>query len=160
VLIWLNGAFGAGKTSVARALAARTANGAIVDPEHIGALVGAFHGGDFQDLRAWRRWTVRVVRAVARVRTVIAPMTLVEPSYFEEIIGTLRRSIDVRHFTLVVPRDVLRARLRARRRGDWAEKQIDRCVDSLEDERFARHVVTEGRGIDAIADDIARAIKP
>jgi hypothetical protein len=47
--------------------------------------------------------------------TLIAPMTVIEPSYFEETFGRLReRSHDVRHFALLAERDTVLRRLRER----------------------------------------------
>jgi len=54
VILLLNGAFGIGKTTVARALVARLPRSVLFDPELIGmALQGT--AGDFQDRKAWRR---------------------------------------------------------------------------------------------------------
>lgn len=50
--------------------------------------------------------------------TVIAPMTLVESGYFEEIIGRLREEgHDVRHFALLAGRETVLKRLTERGLG-------------------------------------------
>ena len=164
VLAWINGPFGVGKTSVAAALRDRTPGSLVFDPEHVGyvvqrlPLVGT-RGRDFQDSSAWRRWTRRAALVLDRSRRglVIVPMTLVNESYFEEIVGGLRRaSVDVRHFTLTASAATIRERLRKRGgAGSWTEHQLDRCLSALRDERFARFVSTEARAIDEIAGELS-----
>ena len=155
MIVWLNGAFGVGKTSVARAIVERWRGATLVDPERIGFVLSRLpprYRGDFQDLPAWRAWTVRTVSVAARLaRHVVVPMTLVEPRYFEEIVGTLRQRGAVRHFTLVASPEVVRARLRGRGTCGWAEQQIDRCVRGLVGPRFEEYVPTERRPVAEIA---------
>lgn len=67
------------------------------------------NGGDFQDLPAWRTGVFEVLDLVlsAGQETVIAPMTLIQPQYFDEIIGRLReRGHDVRHGALLWTDDI------------------------------------------------------
>ena len=58
MIIWLNGAFGAGKTTTANQLAGRLANARHFDPELVGYLLmtalSDHEYKDFQDLRPWR----------------------------------------------------------------------------------------------------------
>ena len=172
MLIWLNGAFGAGKTHTAHELQRRLAAARVSDPELIGFAIhkmlppGA--RSDFQDRPQWRAAVVDTLeQAVAATdEPVIAPMTLVRPDYFDEIVGGLRRrGVDVRHFTLLASPATLRARLRTRleyltscvlgRDETWAVRQIDRCVTALADQRFAVHVPTDDRSVDEVVEAIA-----
>jgi hypothetical protein len=163
MIIWLNGAFGAGKTSVARRILAFRPEAMLFDPEQIGFFLRRLLpvAGDFQDLKLWRELTVRLLReAEASAKgPVVVPMTLVDPAYFEEIVGTLRASgVALRHFTLVASLGTLRRRLRWRldwpssRR--WALARAEPCAAALAAPMFADHVDTEGRSIAAIAADI------
>src|SRR3954454_1300109 len=97
MLIWLNGAFGAGKTKVARAIVSARSEATLVDPEQIGFLLRRLlpkreAAGDFQDLPLWRELTVRILleAAASAPGLVVVPMTLVDPLYFDEIVGGLR----------------------------------------------------------------------
>src|SRR4051812_37324803 len=57
VVIWINGAFGAGKTKTARGLVAMRPRAWLFDPEQIGFMLRSLWpgaGGDFQDLPIWR----------------------------------------------------------------------------------------------------------
>lgn len=168
MLIWLNGAFGAGKTHTAHELQRRLADAWVSDPELIGFAIHTMLPpdvrADFQDLPQWRTAVVETLeQAVAAADgPVIAPMTLVRTDYFDEIVGGLRgRGVDVRHFTLVASPATLRARLRTRlahllgRDETWAIRQIDRCVTALADQRFAVQVPTDERTVDEVVEEIA-----
>lgn len=162
MLIWLNGAFGAGKTSVARAIVSARPAATLVDPEQIGFLLRRLlpkpQPDDFQDLRLWRELTVRILAEAAATATapVVVPMTLVDPRYFEEVIGRLRaEGVDVRHFTLTAPADTIRRRLR-RRLGwpgsrRWALDRVHRIGTALADRLYAEHIDTGQRSVREIA---------
>ncbi len=161
MLIWINGAFGVGKTAVASALREQWPRARIFDPEDIGFVLrrvvpGALNA-DYQDLRLWRVLTRRTAMIAARFAApLIVPMTICQPRYFEEIVGGLRRAhIDVRHFTLKAPRAVVLQRLALR--GDdasWAARQFDRCAATLALPAFAHHIDTVGRAASELAVEI------
>jgi hypothetical protein len=169
VLIWINGAFGAGKTSVARALAARWPDALLFDPEQIGFMLRRVTPlrpqSDFQDLPLWRELTIQTLTGTLAQyrRPLIVPMTLVEHRYFDEILGGLRRGgLEVLHFSLIASPLTLRRRLRwrwalpASRR--WAVAQIERCVAALESPEFARHVQTDNRPVSSIVEDVLTSL--
>lgn len=170
MLIWINGAFGAGKTQTAFELRRRVADAHVADPEHIGfALHRALPPAarrDFQDLAPWRSATVDILQQAeaAHPGPVLVPMTIVRDDYFEEIVGgLLSRGVDVRHYALVASPETLRRRLSTRiafvrsglRRETWAVQQIPRCVAALSQERYATHVQTDERTTDEVVEWIA-----
>ncbi|CAN5677705.1 tunicamycin resistance ATP-binding TmrB [soil metagenome] len=171
VLIWINGAFGAGKTHTAHELHRRLPGSRVADPELIGfamhKMLPPSARDDFQDLPGWRAAVVATLREAARadVGPVIVPMTLVRDDYFDEIVGALRTDIDVRHYCLIASPATLRKRLRTRLEalgsrlfgGDetWAIRQIDRCVAALADKRYATHIRTDDRTVDEVVETIA-----
>jgi predicted kinase len=172
VLVWINGAFGAGKTQTAFELHRRIPNSHVADPELIGfgihRMLPAAARGDFQDRPQWRTAVVATLAdaAAAHDGPVIVPMTLVNPDYFDEIMsGLAEAGVEVRHYALTASPETLRRRLRTRsgywlgravgRDETWAMEQIDRCVAALESERFAEHVVTDDRTLDDVVEDIA-----
>lgn len=174
MLIWINGAFGAGKTHTAHELHRRLPGSHVADPELIGfamhKMLPAAARDDFQDLPGWRVAVVATLRAAEQAADgpVIVPMTIVRADYFDEIVGALRTEVDLRHVTLVASPATLQARLGTRLEalgsrvfggdGTWAMRQIDRCVTALADPRFATHVPTDDRTLDqvveAVADDV------
>ena len=169
VLIWINGAFGAGKTHTAFELHRRLPDAHVADPELIGfALRRALPPEcqpDFQDLPQWRSAVIDTLQQAAATHPgpVLVPMTLVRDDYFDEIVGGLRsRGVDIRHYALIASPQTLRRRLsnriaflRTAGRETWAIAQIPRCVSALATDRYATHVETDDRPTDEVVEWIA-----
>ena len=121
VLIRINGPFGGGRTHTAYEPARRLPGGVGSDPEHLGSgihrmLPRALRAG-FQGFPAWRRGVREVLEHLPGRHdgAVIVPMTLVEPVYFEQVVGALRDGgHDVRHVALPAGRETVLRRLRGR----------------------------------------------
>jgi AAA domain len=166
VLVWINGPFGGGKTQTAFEIQRRLARSVVCDPEHVGfglrKMTPPHLRGNFQDLTAWRHGVIEVLDLVLSQHDgdVIAPMTIIEPAYLREIIGTLQgKGHQVRHYALLADRAVILRRLRGRslplRRDRFAEAKIDDCLDRLRRDDFAEHVRTDRLSIAQVADRIA-----
>ncbi|HFT8097997.1 TPA: hypothetical protein ACNHQY_005337, partial [Escherichia coli] len=90
MIIWINGPFGAGKTTLAERLRDRRPKSLIFDPEEIGFVVKETvpipASGDYQDLPLWRGLTIAAVSEIRRnySQDIIIPMTLVHPDYLTE----------------------------------------------------------------------------
>ncbi|WP_328898320.1 AAA family ATPase [Streptomyces sp. NBC_00236] len=168
MLLWINGPFGGGKTQTAYELRRRLPGSVVCDPEHVGfglhrTLPPALRG-DFQDLPAWRQG-VHDMLALAlsgHPGTVIAPMTLVDPGYFAEIVGRLREGgRTVHHFALLAERETVLGRLRERglgrglKRESFAVAKLDHCLERLEAPEFAEHIRTDRLTVPQVADRIA-----
>ncbi|MDG9674795.1 AAA family ATPase [Micromonospora sp. DH14] len=148
-VIWINGAFGAGKTTLSEALTAADPRLLLFDAELPGFMLRQIvpppASGDFQDLRVWRRSVADTAIALLQEygRTLVVPMTVVVPSYLEEIFGRLRaHSVSVDHFFIDVPFRVLQARIEAQsiwpddpaRDGQvrtWRLQQVARCAAAV-----------------------------
>jgi hypothetical protein len=178
MLVWINGPFGGGKTQTAHELQRRLPRSVICDPEEVGfglhRMAPRGLRGDFQDFPAWRQGVFEVLdRVLTRHEgTVIAPMTVVEPAYFQETVGRLRESgHDVRHFALLADREQVLRQLRERafgralqlvagrdaplRRESFAVSKLDHCLERLSGPEFAEHVRTDLLTVPQVADRIA-----
>ncbi|MFC4463403.1 NUDIX domain-containing protein [Streptomyces xiangluensis] len=123
-VVWINGAFGAGKTTTARELIDLIPNSTLFDPEVIGAglthLLPPKHlaeVGDYQDLPIWRRLVVDTAAALLAELggVLVIPMTLLRQDYRDEIFGGLAsRRIPVRHVLLAPAETILRERIAGR----------------------------------------------
>ncbi|MEU9321331.1 NUDIX domain-containing protein [Streptomyces sp. NPDC048295] len=121
MIVWVNGAFGVGKTSAARELIDLIPNSTFYDPELIGGELRQLlpqkrlaEVTDFQDLPIWRRLVVDTAAALlAEVSGVlVVPMTLLRQEYRDEIFGGLAsRRIAVRHVLLSSEETILRKRI-------------------------------------------------
>lgn len=165
MIIWLNGAFGAGKTQAAFELHRRLPNSHVFDPENAGYYIRRnvpreLRLGDFQDYPMWREFNYSFLHYLDRHYggILIVPMTVVDPGYFGEIVGKLRADgVDVRHFALCATEETLRKRLRSRgERNSWAVRQIERCVAALTHETFGEHLQTDDMSVPEVAEAIAR----
>jgi hypothetical protein len=94
VIIWLNGPFGGGKTTVATELVARIPNSMIFDPEHVVFMLRTVLPGredDFQDLGPWRPLVAAAAVEIASYtgQVVITPMSVLRGDYADEIFGAI-----------------------------------------------------------------------
>jgi hypothetical protein len=176
MLLWINGPFGGGKTHVAAEIQHRLPGTWIADPELVGFglhRMMPFHlRGDFQDMPSWR---VGVVDALHRVLSkheglVIAPQTIVDAHYFQEILGGLRdMGHDVRHVALLARPETVLQRLKDRgfgkaasllgvdtlARESFAVERLEPYLQRLEQPEFAEHIWTDDLSIGQVAERVA-----
>ncbi|TVX97160.1 AAA family ATPase [Cohnella terricola] len=165
MIIWINGAFGSGKSQTAYELHRRLPNSYVYDPENAGYYIRKnvpkeISKPDFQDYPMWRETNYAMLEHLNREYTgiVIAPMTIVQSEYFDEIVGRLRASgADVRHYSLCASKGTLLRRLKSRGEGErsWAAAQIDRCMEALSGETFRHHIDTDNLSVSDNAERIA-----
>lgn len=165
MIIWINGAFGSGKTQAAYELNKRIHNSYVFDPEETGFYIRdnipkSIEESDFQDYELWRKVNSQMLEFVASQYdgVIIVPMTVTDKGYMKELLSDItERNHELHYFTLTARKDTLLKRLK--RRGDgknsWPANQIDRCVSLLSDESFAEHVYTDDMSIDEVVDHIA-----
>jgi hypothetical protein len=170
VILLLNGAFGIGKTSVARVLVARLLRAVLYDPEVIGiaiqrvARLAGRNMGDFQDLRLWRRLTIAALRVMRLVwPNVVVPMAFSKAAYLHEIRAGIGRFEPRQfHFCLVAPIEVVHQRLQNRRveatDAAWQYRRAAECCAVHNDERFATQINAADRGLADIAGEILEAV--
>jgi hypothetical protein len=151
VIVWINGPFGVGKTTLTKELCRRDRRVRAFDPERIGWVlkrtVGLLRPGDYQDLPAWRSATVTAAAWQARgADPLIVPMTVLRAPVLRELIDGLRgRGHEVRHLLLDVSAPVLIERVES---DEDDAPQIWR-LDQLGAYLTARHDL---RRVDAVLD--------
>jgi hypothetical protein len=145
MIVWIDGGFGSGKTTLVAELHRRWPEALVFDPEQVGLVLREIvevPTGNFQDLPLWRTQVAAMAIGLVEEygRPLLVPMALVEADYLEEIFTAVRRcGISVRHFYLDVPRDELARRVAARMRAQgapergasfrgWDVVQNDRCA--------------------------------
>ena len=178
MLLWINGPFGGGKTQTASELHRRLPGSIICDPEQVGfglhRTLPPELRGDFQDLQSWRDGVSEVLDLALthHAGTVIAPMTVVDPTYFRETVGRLRdRGHHVRHVALLAERATVVRRLRERSLGrlvqlvageaaalrseSFAMSKLDLCLERLVEPTFAEQLWTDDLTVAEVAEEIA-----
>ncbi len=137
MLLWINGAFGAGKTQTAYALSRRLPGAYVYDPENLGFflrdnLPATLGTDDFQDYPQWREWNCAMLTYMAEHYTgdILIPMTVTDSGYFHEMTDTLATRFVFRHVILTAEKETIKRRLHGRgeRKNCWAEQQMDRCM--------------------------------
>ena len=103
MILFINGSFGVGKSTVARILRQRIAGSVLYNPEWTGSVLMRlpikFKGAgtdDFQDIDLWRKSLVKGVklfRLLAR-KTVIVPMAICRQDYLDEILSEIGKFDD------------------------------------------------------------------
>jgi adenylylsulfate kinase-like enzyme len=119
VIIWINGGFGAGKTTLAEELHRRLPDAVVYNPEDVGITLWKWlpSDGDFQHMASWRELVVATALSLRRhhADTLIVPMSLIRAAYRDEILGGLADAGEqVLHVFLELDAGVLRERLNAR----------------------------------------------
>jgi predicted kinase len=133
VIIWINGGFGAGKTTLAEELHRRLPDAVVYDPEDVGLMLWKWMrpNGDFQHMPSWRELVVATALSLRRHHgeTLIVPMSLIRDAYRAEILGGLADvGEEVLHVFLEADAGVLRERLNARvtdRDREWDQAARD-----------------------------------
>jgi predicted kinase len=144
VIIWLNGGFGAGKTTLAAELHRWLPEAVVYDPEDVGIMLWKWMppNDDFQDLPSWRELVVATALSLRRhhAETLIVPMSLIRDAYRAEILGGLADAgEEVLHVFLAADAGVLKERLKARApvsdnpganqsAREWAFSRVDAAI--------------------------------
>ena len=154
MILWLNGAFGVGKTTTARAIHLAEPGWRLFDPETVGYTLMANLGDeqvhDFQAIAAWRSQVPQAASGLVlhTGADLIAPQTvLVEPYWIELTGGLAALGIETFHVLLDCDETALRARIRA--------DQEDRAAESWRIEHltaYARARPWLVRAADAVVD--------
>ncbi|MBD0692483.1 AAA family ATPase [Streptomyces sp. CBMA123] len=118
MIIWLNGPFGGGKTTLATTLQQELPGAVLFDAEEVGFLLRQIFPGkykDFQDIPAWRPLVAEVALRCHQENDghpVIIPMTLLRQDYAAEIHGAVRAAgVPLQHLLLHADPDTVSARI-------------------------------------------------
>ena len=169
MIIWLNGPFGVGKTTLANLLHQEIPDSILYNPEHLGdffqeILPKAVCPEDFQDYPIWRQTTVQIIRDLATKtgKVIIVPMTVFKKEYYQEIIEQgLRKDMYVQHYILVAEKETILDRLdkRTQENNNWALKHLDNCLQAFEDQIPGRKIETDSLTVDELAEIVLRDLK-
>jgi adenylylsulfate kinase-like enzyme len=141
MIVWLNGAFGVGKTTIAHRLCELRGDLRLFDPEWLGYMLSSnLHGldiADFQDLAPWRTLVPQVARGMTDIagRDLVAVQSVLVEDYWHELHrGILDQRLDVFHVVLDADETTLRERIARddieRDAAQWRLDHLDGFVRS------------------------------
>jgi adenylate kinase family enzyme len=169
LIIMINGAFGAGKTSVANELLRTVDDFMLFDPEVVGFMLRHIIPDDiklakertdnFQDLTMWSSLTVKVAEELRQTykKNLIVPMTIYNTDYFQYIFDGFKKiDEETHHFCLTAKKETIHQRLlqRGETEGNWCFIQTDKCLEAFENERFGKFIDTEHLRVCEIVNEV------
>jgi ABC-type branched-subunit amino acid transport system ATPase component len=166
VILFINGPFGVGKTTVANLLAERMPDAMLYDPEIVGAflryvLAPVEKVDDFQDYALWPAMVVEVAQMLKDEYrgTLIMPMTVWRREYFEKLTDDLKRvTPELRCFRLTASEDVLNQRILSRpdEEGshEWCLSHLTVGLAASQDPAFGVEIPTDNRAPAEVANAI------
>lgn len=126
MIVWLNGTFGAGKTTTSKELVTLLPGARVFDSEYVGYMLRHVLDDvpydNFQEWPPWRSLTVATARDVLAFvgGTLVIPQTVLVESYWTELAeGFAAAGIPVRHYVLHTDPGTLTARIS----GDTVEPE-------------------------------------
>ena len=175
MILLINGAFGIGKTTVARLLWQALPNSVIYDPEWIGSVLKRMPSfvrmrgtgtDDFQDIHLWRKSVIVGIKLTRMLRrkTVIVPMAFSRRDYFQEIIEGLQRFDEVKAFCLKAELPTILQRLEHRGirldsdEGQWAMRKARACVEAHHDAFFGEPINAGGVSANEVSQEILKRL--
>jgi hypothetical protein len=165
MIVFVNGPFGVGKTTVARLLAEKIPHAMLYDPEKIGAVLHMVLGPfrkveDFQEYVLWRILLVGGARVLKKVtaRTLVVPMTVWRRDLFDRITAGLQGVDEISCFRLTASRNVLVDRISSDSQDPeaygWRMAHVEVCLRAALDPAFGTEIPTDGRSPTEVADRI------
>ncbi len=173
MIVWINGAFGVGKTTTAGLVAGRT-DWRVFDPEHVGYLLQSNMAeipvDDFQDLGPWRTLVPLVADEIFLATSnpaMIAVQTVLDEAYWTELrAGFARRDRIVHHVLLDCQPAELRRRIEddeiEAQAKDWRLDHLDRYAEARRWLIRSADSVLDTTDLDpgAVADRVIAAVDP
>ncbi|QPP07478.1 AAA family ATPase [Streptomyces bathyalis] len=150
MIIWLNGTFGAGKTTTAGKLAELLPQARFFDTEQVGGMLATVPDlpelGDFQHWPPWRHLVVETASQLLDYvgGILVVPQTVLVKQYWDEIsTGLAEAGIEVHHYVLHTDRDTLAHRIvNDRPTGhDWRLRHLTDYEEALPWLRDAAQIV-------------------
>lgn len=169
MIVWISGAYGAGKSTVAEALKEKLGNAYLYDAEEMGNAVRdnypSLHSGViYEDYPLWVEFNYRLLKDIAARYDgyVLVPMTLLRQKSVDEILSRLAADgIDTRLFILEASPETLHDRILARGEDEdcWCMENREMARDRAAAVRGGIHVQTDGRTVGQVADEIFGRLK-
>ncbi len=164
MIIWISGAYGVGKSTLAEATAARMNNALIFDAEEVGNTVrGNYpdcpYGYIFEDYPLWGEFCYMLLKDVHEKfrKDILVPMTLLRRGSYSIIDKLNRDGIDARLIILEADYQTVRDRIlsRGEEEGCWCMENIEPARSGCAD-LPGIHIQTDGKTVGELCDEVLK----
>lgn len=167
MIIWISGAYGVGKSTLADAMAAKINNVLIFDAEEVGNAVrgsypGCPYGYIFEDYPLWGEFCYMLLRDVHEKfhKDILVPMTLLRKDSYGIIDKLNRDGIDTRLIVLEAGYQTVRDRILARgeEEGCWCMENIEPSISGCAS-LPGIHIQTGGKTVDELCSEVMEQVR-
>ena len=161
MIVWISGAYGVGKSTLAEALAGKLEDAMVFDAEEVGNAVRGNYPGEpygviFEDYPLWCEFNYLLLKDLHSTfhRTILVPMTLVRQNSYDRIIQRLLDDgIDTKLIILEGAYQCIHDRILARgeEEGCWCMENISMSSAGSAAIRNGFHIRTDGRTVEELA---------
>jgi len=168
MIIWISGAYGVGKSTLAEALEKRMEHAMIFDAEEVGNAVRGNYPGEpygviFEDYPLWCDFNYMLLKDIHNTfrKNILVPMTLVRQNSYEKIIQRLLdEGIDTKLIILEGTYQSIHDRIlsRGEEEGCWCMKNIEMSSAGSKAVTGGYHIVTDDKSVDELAEIVLEHI--
>ncbi|MBQ4424632.1 MAG: AAA family ATPase [Lachnospiraceae bacterium] len=164
MIIWLSGPYGVGKSTLAKALAARMADALIFDAEEVGNAVrenypDCPYGFIFEDYPLWGEFCFRLLKDIHENfrKDILVPMTLVRKESMRIIRRLRRAGIQTKLVILEASYETVHERILARgeEEGCWCMENIDLSREGSS-ALPGIHISTEDKSVEELCERVRK----
>lgn len=170
MIVWINGPYGVGKSTLAEKLHELDGGSFIFDAESVGNAVRdnlppeLFNGWIFENYPMWHKVCSELLADIAERfhGSIYVPMTLVERDSFGKIAQPLLDAgIDVKHILLTSRYDVIHDRILKRGEDEdcWCMRNIRLCLEKQAGFSDVVRVASAGRPVEELAAEILEYVR-
>lgn len=169
MVIWIDGPYGVGKSTLAERLRELAPHSFVFDAEQVGNSVREntpkelFNGYIFEGYPLWFELCAALLSDLSRRYdgTIYVPMTLTERDSFEKIAAPLRQSgIAAAHIVLTSTYEVVHDRIlqRGEEEDCWCMENIGLCLERQRDFDGVVRLLSVGKTVDELARELLEAV--
>lgn len=169
MIIWLNGPYGVGKSTLAGTIQGKLDNCILFDAEKVGDAIRDNYPQEFfqeiyEDYPLWCETCQKLLTDLEGKTngTILVPMTLLRPQSLRTILAPLRRQgIPAMHVLLTAEPETLRRRIldRGEEENCWCMEKIPQCLAAQKDLPCDLRIDTTCKSLDQLAEEILTAMK-
>lgn len=169
MIVWLNGAYGVGKSALADRLHELKPNSFVFDAEEVGNAVREnmppelFCGYIFESYPMWHKMCAALLTDIGSryAGDIYVPMTLVMKDSFDRIRRPIEESgLTVYHVLLESTYEIIHDRILQRGESEncWCMQQIDLCLTAQKEFEDVIRIKSTGKSVSELANEVFRAV--